>query len=274
MRVERYDNWNKVNTKEELLELLKKYRGILSIPMQDYLNSLIELEFSVIRDYIKDEDRETLSELEVYKKVAIYNIFNRALNLFKRDDMHLKISYNESGFDSLGVSTQLNDKNLRLFYFDFGEHQDWVDKMFGENKTMKIGRISLFQTLESKELREKELNRIMDKLEKLYDDSSIYSSPRKKMSVPYYQWMSHHLLEIDEYEKLFTKLDNKKELGDEDKRKIAITNEIYNLLLDDYGLTKESFSEVQNEGKSHSNLQKTLVKKQPNLTITTDIRYI
>ena len=62
MRVVRSNNnLNKVNTREELLELLKSYRGILSNPMQDYLNSLIELEFSVIRDYIKDKDREVLA---------------------------------------------------------------------------------------------------------------------------------------------------------------------------------------------------------------------
>ena len=52
MRIVRSNNWNRVNTREELLELLKEYRGILSNPMQEYLNSLIELEFSVIRDYI------------------------------------------------------------------------------------------------------------------------------------------------------------------------------------------------------------------------------
>lgn len=110
MRIVRSNNWNRVNTREELLELLKEYRGILSNPMQEYLNSLIELEFSVIRDYIKDEDRDVLSELEVYKKVAIYNIYNRALNLFKMQDMQLSISGNENGFESLDISTSINNK--------------------------------------------------------------------------------------------------------------------------------------------------------------------
>ena len=65
MRIVRSNNnWNRVNTKEELLELLKTYRGILSNPMQDYLNSLIELEFSVIRDYIKDEDQSILGSVD------------------------------------------------------------------------------------------------------------------------------------------------------------------------------------------------------------------
>lgn len=279
MRVVRSNNnLNKVNTREELLELLKEYRGILSNPMQDYLNSLIELEFSVIRDYIKDKDREVLAELEIYKKVAIYNIYNRALKLFKMKDMQLSISGNENGFESLDVSTQLNDKNVRLFHFNYSENRSLNYKIPDEYKTMRIGTVNLYQTLESKELREKELNRVMNKLEMLYDAHNPYPSPRKKIGGPSQQWSREHSLKIAEYEKLFTELDSKKELTDEDKREIEITNEIYNLLLEDYGLTKESFEEVRNRPKfgfeSYSNLQKTLVKRQPNLTITTDIKYI
>ena len=45
-------NIERVKTKEELLESLEKYKGILSVPMIEYLNSLIELEFSVVRENI------------------------------------------------------------------------------------------------------------------------------------------------------------------------------------------------------------------------------
>ena len=45
-------NWNKINTREELLELLKKYNRILSGSMIHYLNDLVDLEFSVIKDNI------------------------------------------------------------------------------------------------------------------------------------------------------------------------------------------------------------------------------
>ena len=60
------ENWNKISTREELIELLKGYKGILADSMINYLNSLIDLEFSVIREYISDNDRVALSELEVY----------------------------------------------------------------------------------------------------------------------------------------------------------------------------------------------------------------
>ena len=193
-------------------------------------------------------------------------------------DMQLSISGNENGFESLDISTSINDKNVRLFHFNYSENRSLNDKIPDEYKTMRIGTVNLYQTLESKELREKELNRVMNKLEMLYDAHNPYPSPRKKIGGPSQQWSREHSLEIVEYERLFTELDSKKELTDEDKREIEITNEIYNLLLEDYGLTNESFEEVKSRAKfgfeAYSNLQKTLVKRQPNLTITTGIKYI
>lgn len=193
-------------------------------------------------------------------------------------DMQLSISGNENGFESLDISTSINDKNVRLFHFNYSENRSLNDKIPDEYKTMRIGTVNLYQTLESKELREKELNRVMNKLEMLYDAHNPYPSSRKKIGGPSQQWSREHSFEIAEYEKLFTELDSKKEITDEDKREIEITNEIYNLLLEDYGLTKESFEEVRSRVKfgfeSYSNLQKTLVKRQPNLTITTGIKYI
>ena len=68
------------SSKEDLLKLLKAYRGILNKNMIDYLTSLINLEFSVVRDYISETDRKALADLEVYKKIAIYNIFKRKVS--------------------------------------------------------------------------------------------------------------------------------------------------------------------------------------------------
>ena len=61
-----------------------------------------------------------------------------------------------------------------------------------------------------------------------------------------------------------------------DKREIEITNEIRNLLLEDYGLTNKSFEEEVKPvfGCEKDILQKTLVKRQPNLSITNNIKYI
>ena len=86
---------------------------------------------------------------------------------------------------------------------------------------------------------------------------------------------------IQEYEKKFKQLDSKKELSDENKKEIEITRYIHDLLLEDFGLSKESFVEEENDNfhfmnldKEKSKLSKTLVKRMPNLTITDYIKYM
>ncbi len=275
MRIGRLnDNRNKVNTREELTELLKGYRGILTNPMMEYLNSLIELEFSVIREYIGEDDRKSLSELEIYKRIAIYNIYNRALNLFNEKEIKYNFFGNEDGFEGLAISVPLNDnKNVKVFNFDYKEWK--ATKIPDEYKTMKIGTISLYQSLESQELRDAELNRVMSKLERLYDARNPYPSRRGVVGGPGHQWAYAHAQEIAKYEKKLTELDSKKELNDMDKREIEITNQIRNLLLEDYGLTNKSFEEEVKLvfSREKSALQKVLVK-QPNLSILNHIKYI
>ncbi len=270
MRLARFsDNWNKVKTKEELLEMLKRYRGILNNSMAEYLNSLIELEFSVVKDYIDSNDRKMLSELDIYKKVAIYNIYNRAISLFNNIDAPVKITGNDEGFESLDISLKVNDeKCIKLFDFSYAEGRSWEFKIPSEYKTMRIGGINIYQTLESKELRETELNRIMDRLELLYDQKNPYPSPRKKIGGPGVQWRIEHQEEIARYENMFNELDSKKDLTDEEKVQIEVTNKVHDLILEDYGLTDESFEEKPaiSLKYSTSKLQKTLVKSQPNLT--------
>lgn len=283
MKIGRWnDNWNKVKTKEELLQLLKGYRGILTEPMINYLNSLIELEFSVIREYISDSDRKALAELEVYKKIAIYNIYNRVQNLFNQQNGEFIISGNNDGWEGLSVSTELSDRSVKLFDFDYKEihSSGWnTPKVPSGFKTLNIGDISLFQTFESKELREAELDRVMRTLEKLYDERNPYPSRPGVVGGPGSTWAFDHAIKIQEYEERFKQLDSKKQLSDEDKREIEITRQIHDLLLEDFGLTSESFVDESNQpfanfGKEKAELKKTLVKRMPNLTITNHTRYI
>lgn len=283
MAISRFnDGGNKVKTKEELLELLKEYKGILVEPMISYLNSLIDLEFSVIKEYISDSDRKVLSELEVYRQIAIYNIYNRTQNLFNQQKGEFSIVGNKNRGERLSISARLNDRSVRLFDFDYREiHSNGWDlpKVPSGFKTLNIGDISLFQTLESKELREAELDRVLSTLEVLYDKKNPYPSRVGVVGGPGVTWGFEHAKKIQEYEEKFKQLDSKKELSDEDKREIEITRQIHDLLLEDFGLTSESFGSDANQyfdslGKEKTELEKTLVKNMPNLTIKNHIRYI
>lgn len=271
----------KLNTRESLLEMLNKYRGILTRHTTDYLNSLIELEFSVIRDCISREDRDVLSELEVYRRIAVYNIYNRALNILKQTSYD--ISTYEDGFNGLCIYAKTgNAKELKVFDFNYGEGSAFSQPLIPSNyKNMTIGDIALFQTIENKKLREVELARVIDELERLYNQKNPYYSSANTGVIggPAYQWDLEHAKAISEYEEQFRKLDGKQELSDEDKIRIEMTKEINALLLEDYGLTHESFEDDDSSRFSFvveetSELQKTLVKRIPGITIKNNIEYI
>lgn len=260
------NNWNKVNTKEELIELLNGYRGILTTDMVEYLDSLIELEFSVVRDYIGESDRKALSELDIYKKVAIYNIYNKALNLFQQKEEKYEVSVDNDG-EELTVSSKY--KNIKLFEFDYaGEKFSTIPEGY---KTMKIGTILIYQILDGKEFREVEIEEVRKKLERLHDKTNPYDFKANRFGGPNSLWRFEHEQEIRNCKEQLKKLDSKKELTSEDKEQIEITNQTRSLLLEDYGLTDDSFIQ---KTRGDSNLQKTLVKQQPNLTILNQIKYI
>lgn len=263
--------------------------------MIDYLNSLIELDFSVIREYIKEDDRKSLAELEIYRKVAIYNIYHRALHLFNQKKAEFNFSSNQDSYEGLTVTVPLDDNtNVRVFDFNYNgfdfDHYN-IDKVPDTYKLMPIGTISLYQSLENKELREEELNRVLKQLEKLYDTPNPYSPHYSLYSDvaggPASQWDFRHKQKIKEYEQMFTELEKKKDLSDVDKREIEITNQVHDFLLEDYGLTDKSFEEeskpkfcpgkfIQPKSliKRENNMQKTFVKRCDNLSIKKHVTFI
>ena len=268
-------NIDKVNTKEELLQLLKDYKVILNNQVIDYLESLINLDFSVIRENIDDKSKEALSELEIYKRIAIYNIYNRAINIFTQSNMPLIITGNDEGFESLSISVPIEDRNIKIFDFKYGEQKSLNYKIPDEYKTMKIGSINLYQKIENKELRIQELKRIIDKIERLYGTQNPYQYHPKKVGGSYVKWKIERQKEIEKYQKMLDKIDNHNELTEFDIKEIKIMNKAHDLLLEDYGLTNDSFEDdVSITSKRSNNLQKTLIKRQPNITITNNIEYI
>ena len=268
-------NIDKVNTKEELLQLLKDYKVIFNNHVIDYLESLINLDFSVIRENIDDKSKEALSELEIYKRIAIYNIYNRAINLFTQSNMPLIITGNNEGFESLSISVPIEDRNIKIFDFKYSEQKSLNYKIPDEYKTMKIGSINLYQKIENKELRIQELKRIVDKIERLYGTKNPYQYHPKKVGGSYVKWKIERQKEIEKYQKMLDKIDSHNELTEMDIKEIEIINKAHDLLLEDYGLTDDSFEDdVSIASKRSNNLQKTLVKRQPNITITNNIEYI
>ena len=241
-------NIERVETKEELLESLEKYKGILSVPMIEYLNSLLELEFSVVRENIGKQDRDALSELDIYRSVAIYNIYNRAKNLLNEMSDTLKIKGNEDGWEELSVELPLLNGTVQLYEFDYRSALSFRLKVPNDYRPSSIGKIWLYQTLEDKGKREEELSRVLTTLNQLYDEKNPYTSRPGVAGGPRPMWEMQHRQMIRDYEQQWKALEGREMLSDDEKKAIEWTNRIYDKMIEDYGLTESDFEEIAKKG--------------------------
>ncbi len=263
------------SSKEELLKNLVEYKGILNTEIIDYLNSIIELDFSVIKKNISDKDRKVLEQLEIYKQASIYNVYNRAINVISNKGISPVVSkFPIIVPKKVEVSIPGKFKNIKIFSLD-NNLSDKID----EYKVSKIFDINLYQTLEGEKVRLEEINRLNNKMDYLKDIISSYSIGEDiNLESPNTFWLTHVREEILKYKIMVEQLQNKKEISDIEKEEIEIRKKYYELLLDDYGLNNDSFSEEENSfiniEESNSRLNKTLYKRIPGTTIKNNIKYI
>lgn len=83
------------NTKASLKCLLETHKNTLSKEIYDYLNSLIELEFSVVEEYLSKSDIDKISDTSLYNNVALYNIYHRIMNIIHSLDVLPSLKYTE-----------------------------------------------------------------------------------------------------------------------------------------------------------------------------------
>lgn len=229
--------YKKISSKEELKESLNRYKRILNPRVIDYLNQLVELEFSAVKDIIDIEDREILQNLDLYKNIVAYNIYNRTLELLN-NEQELKIFDNKDRISGLMAYKDIGNPAIRILDYNY------------EN-----GALKLFQTVD-------------DKKNPYHSDLELFGCPATRWNIDYRK-------EVSEYEKLFTRLDSKKELTDYKKKKIAITKKYHDLLFEEYGLTDEEFIVSKQTPTTIDNISnKTLVKKLPGLRIENNIEYV
>ncbi len=298
-------SFEKPLTKKDLLKELEEYKGILNKAMIDYLTSLVNLEFSVVRNYISETDRKALAKLDIYKQIATYNICKRIRKLFSAQKDKYKVSRGNAN-DLMDlyfeVVAKLGTGSTEVF--SFFRHEDF-SKLLEGYTSLNIGTISLYQTLESKELRKAELEELRQRLEGLKRTQNPYPDNKKEASDwikgrggkfsqaelrqieatyvriggPGANWIFEHDRDIAECERKFKELSERIELTDEQKRTIELTAISHELILEEFGLKKEDFEEynefkfsVLNEDKP--NMSRKLVKEMPNLLIEDNITYL
>lgn len=271
--------YTKVKSKEELeLELLK-YKSILSIPIYDYLNQVLNLDITIVRDYIPEDTKKVLSNLTIYNDIGKYNIYNRAIKLFEKEEMNIGFLVMKNSHGELVIKSKEINKPIFKFNYNEGEKE----------KNTKIGNISIYQTSPSIELTKQDISSIKEEIEKKkslicpYGSYLDKSNPNKGWA---YSWEMERTLRIDEFNHYLEKIDTKVDFNKKTQFEISLTKYVYSLLKEEYGLCKEFELEelrIENHSKNKTRivppmdnlvLEKKLSIKMPNLVIDKNTKYI
>ena len=247
----------KVKSKEELIRELDNYKTILNSEKYDYINSLIELEFSALQNYITQDEKNILLNLSVYRDAVIYNIYKRAYDLFSKYDEISKV-----GNDSNSQNLNAFINGFKIFEFNYNSINNTQNKI--------IGSILLNNKFIDEDIRDKEIERVINKLDMLKSETNPFSL--KSSTLQAYNWNITHKNEIEKYENLLDQYSSFEELTDKDKKNLEIINEVNELLLKDYDISFEKKDEVFSCVKSKMN--KEYIKKLPDVSVKNIIRYI
>lgn len=264
--IRRKQNCEKI-TKKELETLLKKYNKILSKPIIEYLNSLLNCEISAVASNISIKEKEALCDLYVYRAIAMYNIYNRSYNLLKSNS-DFNLEKIEERFATANIYA--NNGNVTAQILSFQHLED----------AQHIGFVNLFLTKWDQDLREKEFARLFTEYERLSQQQNPYHDDEDCYGGPASSWYFRKNEKLKNLEEKLKELDSRKELSDAQKMKIEIQKFCFDLLLKDMGLKLNDFTSEQLSLKdilkvnSTDSMEKKLVKKLPGLTVSANIKHL
>lgn len=240
--------------KLELKHELNNCSKLLSSSLVDYLDSLIELEISVLRDYITDEDKEFLRQLSLYKNIEIYNIYNRALQILKTfSDIDI-YEYNTG----IKATIRKNEAIIPVYTFDFFKPVYSIhlqEYIHDDNDSLKEKTYILNCLKRLNDLREKML-----KSDNLQKNTFLYEYDRK----------------IESLSIRCRILSNVRSFTDSQKKIVDLTNTCSSMFYEEYGLSDSDFKVEKhiypNDGITL--FEKKLIKQKPGVVINNSIKYI
>ena len=148
-----FDLWERVSNREDLIQELKEHRWMLSEELYEYFLKLFDFyQYSVFDDALGMDysKRKNFSGLDIYRKLAIYNIYHHALEIFDKnaEKYSIVIGGNDRGIEGLQVDGILSDKSFKIFDYSYSMAVNVFDRMVVPDgcKIDKIGDVHLFST--------------------------------------------------------------------------------------------------------------------------------
>ena len=269
--------------KQILLEKLKIYRGILTSEKLEYLESLIQLENSALQTTLSNEDQLALLEFGFYRDVVKYNISHRIINLVESLKIpEMKVDFDSNSNVSATLYFEKEQERYKLYFYD--SRPDAEAKFLTpeelETDDMRLGHIYLYQFLIDDSIRAKEVSL----LRKMIAEKKTFFRQYEegKIKIRTYEELTDTSSKLERLKNKLQKI--QKPITKQTKYASDVITAVYDNILKDYGLTSESFEDIQHQGMCKvyaklyngdetTHLHKTLVKRMPGLLLTTQIKY-
>lgn len=268
-------------TYDELRRELEGNKNILSNNVLEYFDELLKLEKSILSAStcakVSNEDKELLNQLDIYYKIKLFNLCYFTKKVL--DDNKIKYEANGNTNTLTMTSFRLDALGYRNIIFDYYFSDNKKKNYFDEN----CDYVSFHVVKDGEEQRKIEMDRVLEKLEKLYDAKCPYPSYKGFYDGPDSNWYYENKSKIKKYEELFNRLDQKKELTLAEKEEIKVSTQMNELLINAHEIDMCDFVDINDYEinmprragtKNDSCLNKVLVKKTPDALIKQDIRYL
>lgn len=236
-------------TRSSLGEYLNHHKNIISKYAYEYLECLINLDISILKQgYITEEEMQYLMQLGLVKNIAKYNIYESSYKIFQEDYHHFDI-----------FISPRDEKKEYLKVLGINGEEKFI--IFDYHALNELININLYHILESPSNREEEILHLERRINDLYDNQvRQFHKPGEKSlqeRIREYQNMRHELLDR-------SALTGAK----------AKTLEHFNRrLLTHYGFSSDAISPKEASTNQTSNMAVSLTKKYPNITLTQNIKY-
>jgi len=236
---------NKINrnlriaTTEEILNILASYNKLFSKEILDYINALVYLEISVLeKGYLSDKSIEVLTELESFRKIAIYNIFKRLILLMEKQGIKVQDKNNCFG----GIHLRLNTNYFsNILHFSFTTNQ---------YSTIILNETSIDENVRNKRLEWLKLQ------EKEYNPFSLETK-----------------IHINSIKREINELEKRVEIDDTTRLVMEYQEKLKNAFLKENGIENDELKEEVIDLGDEPRMVKDLVKKYPHTKVIREIRY-
>ncbi len=241
---------------KSLRQELEAYKTILNLQTIEYLNELLNLNISVLNEEkIGIDNMERLMQLDIYQKLAAYNIYTKALHLFQRESKQIELNIMGKE-DSLTIYGEQPKTRTRFPIY-----------MYNRNKNGKIYICfnKTHATFETHEICIKTLRELIRNLkeENRNSENKMYE-------------MNESL--ISSYNEMLQKLIWHYNPSKEETYEINLQNHFFNLLLETYGIDFHEGFEKENPQiiftSNPTAMHESYVKQYPNIVVKTKVKNI